>query len=574
MKGLIKILIGTLIVLVTIILIIVGAMKLYFTEERIIALVSPPIEKAINRNIDIKRAEFSILKGFVLSDITIKEEDVKNNFVTIKEFSISYELWPLLEKKLTINSVSLVSPSIHIVRYKNGSFNYESILPKNNSKSATGTRSPQRSAAPGPAGATGALPLAITVNNVSISGGQVSFRDEIRELPSVKAVIDLETDLDISPSGAINYKGEMALDAKTTLGKLPTNVKSHFKFDTSKISLKGDLWLDKWLVNLAGRVTDYMELPNIVFNISSEKLDLDDIRLKVAPFLEQSQKHSKGSTPGGTETRSGPPIPLPPMMQNMEAKGTVEIGELIYSNLPLKAVKVNCLLKDGKMTIKKEIGDLCGGRLVTNLNANLNEKSLPFKGNLTVERVEIGGLMNLVAPKLMGIIVGDVHTRLSFSGSGFPSDAVKNNLILKGTYGMKDGKIMRNPITIAISRLLNMKELEEPSFESVDGDINLEKGWVFFKSLYSSKDMKVKVENGRVSLDGALNVPMVIRLSKELSRRLVARQSAMKVLLNDNGIAELPITLKGSWRHPSPTINMKKAKNQLIKGVLKGVFGQ
>lgn len=576
MKGIIKVLVGIVIVVVALILIVGGALKLYFSEEKIIALVKPEIEKATKRKIQIQGAEFSLLKGFVIKGLSIKEVDGKRDFASLKEFSISYELWPLLEKKIKINSVSIIDPKINIIRYKDGTFNYETLIPKG----VPGEKAPSKEKTPVPTGEKVAIPLAITLNNVSISNAHVMFTDEMGELPDSEAQIDLNTNLNISPGGAINYAGKMAIFAKASLGRLPSKIESKIQFNTSMIRFKGDVWLDEWLVKLDGSVKGYTKRPEIALDISSKKLDLDAILLKIEPFLNKSRASTQmGSVQGSSVSRvseghTPPPIIIPPIAKTIEATGRAKIEELIYSNLPINNVEVNYQLKDGRLTVEKKIGDLSGGKLHSNIEVQLKDDALPFKGDLTIDKVELSGLMHLFAPKLVGVVSGDISTQFTFYGNALPQDALKKSLVLKGTYGLQGGKIMRNPITIAISRLLNMKELEEPSFRSVDGNIDLEKGWVVFKSIYSSKDINALVERGRVSLDGKLDVPLVIKLSKELSQKLVARKGVLKVLINEQGIAELPITLKGTYNQPIPTLNMKKAKDQLIKGVIKGFFGK
>lgn len=566
MKGFIRFIVGLVIVLVAIILIAVGFLKLYFTEDKIISLVKPRIEELTKRKIDIGGAEFSALKGFVLKDIAIKEADGREDFVTLKEFSINYDLWPLLEKKVQVSSISLVEPTVRIVRLKDGSFNYESLIPKGESQ--------KNEKKPPTTGTKTAVPVAVTLDRIAVSKARISFRDELDEIPDSDALLDLNMKLKITPDGNFLFSGDLGIEAKAKRNGAEAKIAGKADFDPNKIAFNANLGMETWKVFIKGNVRNYMAVPKIELDASSDVLNIDEIQKRIALLTSTQSKAKKGKENATAVSEATPnSIIVPPIVDKMEAKGKVTIGVLVYQNVPLKDISLKYALKNGIFTLDKKVGQFSGGQMSSHIVAVLKDKALPFDGTLDIKDVNIEGILEMLSPKMHGLISGALNTDLKFSGKAQPQELIKKTLVVEGTYGLKDGVIRKNPVTIALSRLLKLKALEEPKFSEAKGNLRLEKGWVIFKSLYSSKDIGVNIEKGRVSLDGSLDIPMVLRLSKALSQDLVKKQKALSVLLDETGTAVLPITIKGNYDRPIPTLNMKKAKDQLIKGVIKGFFG-
>ncbi len=566
MKGFVRFFIGLAIVLVALLLIGIGALKFYFTEEKIITLVKPQIESITKRAIDIGGAEFSILKGFVLKDIVVKEANGKDDFLVVKEFSINYDLWPLLEKKVQVSSIYLGEPAIRIVRFKDGSFNYESLLPEEGNVQKSEVKTTGQSSKT-------ALPVAVTLDRIEINKARISFRDELNEIPDSNAILDLNMKVKITPDGNFVFGGRLGVQASAKKNGVEAKVDGKVDFDPNTIDFHAQVAMDKWKVLLKGNVKDYMAIPKIVMDASSDALNLDELEKQITVFTSTANKNEKTKAEKATIAEKDAPILAPPIMDKMEARGKVAIGEMIYHNVSIRAITINYLLSNGILTIDKEVKQFCDGQISSHVKASLNDVHLPLDGTLNVHDVKIDGIIGMFAPQMQNSVSGIMSSDLKFSLKASPSEFLQKTLALEGTYRVKDGLIHKTPITIALSRLLGLKELEEPKFSEVKGNLKVENGWVIFKTIYSSKDVRVNVEKGRVSLDGKLDIPMVLRLSKELSRDLVKKQKALSVLLDESGMAVLPITLKGSYQKPLPTLNMKKAKDQLIKGVLKGFLG-
>ncbi|MCD6291851.1 MAG: AsmA family protein, partial [Deltaproteobacteria bacterium] len=109
-------------------LVIAGiALKVYFNEERLRSLVLPPLREALGREVEIKSLQLDLLSGVKVVDLVVKEADGTSDFVAVKEFSLGYSLWPLLEKKLEISRIRVVHPVIKVWRNREGHYNYSKL---------------------------------------------------------------------------------------------------------------------------------------------------------------------------------------------------------------------------------------------------------------------------------------------------------------------------------------------------------------------------------------------------------------------------------------------------------------
>ena len=102
-------------------------LKIYLTPERVKAFIIPVAEDALQREVELGELNVSIFKGIQIKDFAIKEEDKKTDFVSTKEFVLTYQLWPLISGNVIIDELKMISPSVRVTRNKNGVFNYESL---------------------------------------------------------------------------------------------------------------------------------------------------------------------------------------------------------------------------------------------------------------------------------------------------------------------------------------------------------------------------------------------------------------------------------------------------------------
>ncbi len=151
----------------------------YLTEERVKALIIPQAEAALGREVAIGDIKIGLLSGITIKDFLIKEADKNNNFVSTKAFVLSYELLPLLQKKLIISEIRFDEPAVQILRDKNGQFNFSTLAFLSED---TAQKKQEK-----PGSASAALPLALTINQIRFNKARIKIHDQMGEIPAVDA---------------------------------------------------------------------------------------------------------------------------------------------------------------------------------------------------------------------------------------------------------------------------------------------------------------------------------------------------------------------------------------------------
>lgn len=126
------------IISVPVVLIIGGiiALKLYFTSERLKAMILPEIEKATHRTITVGDVSLQIIPtfGIEIDSLTISNPKGltfdKLNLLSLERLVLDVKLWQLLKNKLEIENLLLVRPNIYLETTEDGKSNYGTVEDK------------------------------------------------------------------------------------------------------------------------------------------------------------------------------------------------------------------------------------------------------------------------------------------------------------------------------------------------------------------------------------------------------------------------------------------------------------
>ncbi len=186
--------------------------KVYVTAEKVKEYVIPAVEKSLNRRVSIGEIDINILKGIGMKDFSIKETDQKTDFLKCKEFVLRFQLMPLLSKKLIIDKLIVVSPSIRIERSKEGKYNYEDmgtkeaneeIIQENKSDSADTSK------------------ISLLVSNISIQDATISLTDLKKEFPDIKSTSDIEIKMKSVDGSEIITEGNIKINIDEVVLRKP-----------------------------------------------------------------------------------------------------------------------------------------------------------------------------------------------------------------------------------------------------------------------------------------------------------------------------------------------------------------
>ncbi|NIA08579.1 MAG: AsmA family protein [Nitrospiraceae bacterium] len=567
----------------------------YLTGDRVRAVVIPRAEKALGRTVQIGGIDVGLFSGITVKDFAVKEPDGKTNFASAKKFVLRYDLLPLLQQRIVISKIELESPYIQVVRDKTGHFNFETLTVL-----ATPPKVTHKGAKKAPPSA--AL-LALTVHQLKIDGAQIVFHDALKELPDTEIGADLNLALQLGRNfKSIRYQGNLHFVADSIYGGLRPHISGNSKFNQDHLAYAVDVDMESEKAHISGEAKNYTKAPDIYLNITSDSIHLDHLLDLVAalPVASQERRPSRGV--GAVVPPMAPAAALPP---GLKAAGKIKIGQIFYKGLVVKDFLLQYALDKGILNLENLSAGVAGGRIDGKMQADLNRPGLAYKGQIDTNAVKIEGVLASLAPKISNMVSGTLGSQFTFSGTGTEWPRLRNNLGLEGTYSLRNGQIANTPLTMAITRLIGLKELNKLSVKALDGSLHIEKGKVYLKSSMNSKGIRAKA-NGNVGLDGTLDLPVDLYLSPKLSKKLKRSRSIVKYLASKEGETELRIKLTGTLTHPYPVLNTSGIQRQLentlrrkatealqkaltgkkkgkgtkeieqntIKGLMKGILGQ
>lgn len=119
------------IILVLILLFSVAWLHYLFPDELVKKEICKFVQKNYALNLTIHQLDVSLFSGITLTGFEFyPHQNGIDSLFAFKKLKLSYRLLPLLEKKLVINEISLLSPSAHLIHYADGKWNWQILLNK------------------------------------------------------------------------------------------------------------------------------------------------------------------------------------------------------------------------------------------------------------------------------------------------------------------------------------------------------------------------------------------------------------------------------------------------------------
>jgi AsmA protein len=536
----------------------------YLTEERVKALVIPQAETALGRKVSIGEIKIGLLSGITIRDFLIKEEDKESNFVSTKAFVLSYELLPLLQKKLIISEIRFDEPAVQITRDKKGRFNFSTL--------AILSDKPQEKTEEKAKPASAALPLALTINQIKLNKAQIKIRDQLNEIPAVDATSSARLNVALGRSMTdLLYNGSFDFDAAVGYGDSQTRFNGKGNISQKDMAIILDTNLDGELVHTEADVKSFMQSPNATIAISSKSLNIDKL-LGIISGLPKDQA-DKAQKPRPVKSKSTDVIAdsLPP---GFVAQGSVKVDRALYKGLTANNFSLAFDLAEGILSVKELSAQAYGGKLDSNMNVDLNQPDLVYNGRLGLQSLQAADLSSALAEKLAGMFTGSLQSAVTFKGAGTTWEQISKVLTADGSFTLTNGSIKNTPVSMSIANLLGLQELANIAYENISGTFTIiEGGKVKIKTDLQGADLNAETE-GIIGLDGSLDLPLTFHFSPALADKLRSRASFVKYLSDEQGTTTLHLKLAGNLKSPQPTLDMKGVQEQLQKSLQKEVIKQ
>ena len=283
--------------------------KIYVTPEKVKELIVPLVEESLNRKVSIGEIDINVLKGIGLKDFVIKESDQKTDFLKCKEFVLKFKLMPLLSKRVIIDKLKIVSPSIRIERNKEGKYNFEDIGKKDVPKEADVAKDAE---------VTEEQMISLLVKKVSIQDAKFSFTDLRKELPDFKSTTDIDISMKSPDGEGIFTEGSIDITLDEAVLRKPArkeikNIVSKIRYalyinmESEEVRIdKADIDIQKISASVKGVLKKFSTSPEIDILVNLKKVNTADIQELAALVADLKNINLSGAvTADGGDSKQG-----------------------------------------------------------------------------------------------------------------------------------------------------------------------------------------------------------------------------------------------------------------------------
>ncbi len=370
------------------ILVLILLMMAYFAatfnpndyKQQVIDLVKEKNGRDLTIDGDISLSFWPKL-GADLGKIAISEHQSKNQFASIESAKVALAVMPLLKKSLVVDTIYIDGAKANIVKYKDGTTNYDDFLSNDESESSE---------------------IKFDVQGINVTNSALSYVDEAKEasyqisqfnLTSSRIAlgepIDLDTNFMINanqPAIAANtaIKGNFLYDPENkrfVVKGLNSNINGEM-LDGKDVEITATGDIDAQTESMEFLINDLKLTASGQFKGVKESIDLSASAINI----EKDKVNSKQITVSATQTKSDGDLKVNMVLANMEGSP--------------KAIQSSGITGDVSMTQGKR---------------TVNGKfSSPFKGNIEALIFDI--------PKLVG--------QIDIKDPSLPNGAVKGSFNL------------------------------------------------------------------------------------------------------------------------------------------------
>lgn len=306
-------------ILISLMIAAVVVIKVVFTKERILAMLTPRIEEAINRPVSIGDAGISFWGGIGvwLGDVTVDNREGFSDepLLTIHKLEFKARFWPLLAGRVELDRVLLHYPSVQLEYDAVGASNLDDLFAR---KLSAETTAKSAEAPPGEA----ALAAPVTVDHFIMDGGQFVI---LHEIPQRRIDINgLALDLTTAPGehpALTRFVADIRVDSMAVEGLERSfsihegSPRAHLEgeFSRQQSEVRFDTIGFEWfgaLLSLEGRVQHHEAITEVQFNAHLSRTEIADLieQAVIAGILDE-QFRVTGSATGEAEVSFVWPLP-------------------------------------------------------------------------------------------------------------------------------------------------------------------------------------------------------------------------------------------------------------------------
>ncbi len=445
-----------------------------------------------------------------------------------------------------------------------------------------------------------AVQLNIKAPEIALSTIEGIFAEFLPKGMSLGGYLSLDLDINRpdSKEGRLNLTGRLEMN-KVSLSQddIHPVLNGSVIIKPDSIKLEGvKLLSGSSTVDIAGRIRDYLEYPDIRIDIKSDMLNLDEL-------IPGATETEEAKTPVQATTVREEPGPV---KLKLTARGDIDIKKTVYRGLSITNFSGRYELKDNIFRIIKMRGDTLSGNFTASSSLDLNRKGTRYRINADIRGIKLEDITKAFAPKAKDKLYGTVIAKAEISGSGTIKENIQRNLKGSGQFSIADGAIKNDEVGRGLLMFLGLQELKEIEIQKADGRFTIAGGIINLTSLITNKDLILDA-SGAIGLDETLDIGINARISERLAPRLVSQSAISGFLSEEKGWSSIPLRVTGTLSKPSYSVDTrtigkkavekfrKKVADELLKilpgrkeesgeagekeggsldGLIKGIFGK
>lgn len=584
MKAVLTVLVGIVLLLVALVVALPFLIDLNKYQDQ----YRPIIEEALNRKISLQDIRLTIWPriGARITGFTVQDDPAFSTgpFASLKSLDVGVKLGPLLSKRVEVEEITLREPVITVIKNQNGVMNVSTMGPKRGAKPEPSKPEEPRPAQPA-GGPLQALAM-LAVDQLSIKGAKLTYRDLSAEKPAEYLIQDFELLLQsvrLGASPSLNMSAtvqpfNLPVGLKGTFGPLvetPDIKNFDFLLSVGKVAvtLTGSAVGGNLDVTAKAPVISTADLP--IKTPLTKPVVIKDLLVKAhavyppkpgVPPLEIAEVQDLGLVVAlGAST-----IQVKGTVLGGHAQVTANSAVINTNDLPvdvplkkpveLKDFQLAADMKDKDAHLSNLSVQVFDGQITSQGGATLGTAPMPFNGKVSVKGLQLGPLLEAVGTDKVSVS-GSAATELAVQGRGFTMPELTKALEGTGHFLIKDAKL--EGINLLQEAMGLMKVAGIPpeivtakAFASVEGDMRIQEGVIQVQRLIADSHDYQAMATGTVGFDKTLNLKANLNMSEGLSKKIADMSPAARIAFS-KGRMTIPLIITGTAQAPSYSLDAK-----------------
>ena len=446
-------------ILLALIITAVVGLEFYFTSDRLKSMAEPPIEEALQRDVEIGKMELSFLQTFPNAGVTISDFLIpglqQDTAASFRQVVVGIDLIPLLSSQINITELNIDKPFVNYRINKDGTTNFD-LAPVDTTEEVPDTE----------AADTTDSQMNLQIPEVVLKNARIIYNDETTGMHA--AINDLSGQIGLNYADLIETNLQLdaggisvASDTVTYLEGLPLSINEVSVIDLpgETITLKeGGIAVKGLQIDLSGSISEWSsDAPALDLNFATSSDQFGEL-LKLIPEAYQEQISEFDA--GGSLSFSG------------SVKGKVAEDEL--PRLDARLDVQNAFLQHPDL--QERISDIAIQAGITNEEISLNR----FEASAGENTMNANGaILKPLGDNPIAKLTADASMDLSTIPNYYPIDT--DTLEVRGQ--------LQASVTIDGS-------LDEPEKALKNASFSLENGYLAYYEL--GKPIESLVASGRV----------------------------------------------------------------------------